>query len=336
MPSDDPRIAAALEALQPALEGYRTSAATAAAEVEALLTARTGSRNGGQSPGLAAELGPLGAGRIDAERLAALLTDQTALDRAALDAVTAAAQVLLDIGAAKEPDVVIRLPAGANLSTTVARALARIGRAFGAAHVVALARAGRYRKREHAAWLRSYPFARWTRREREVGPPLIVALNGADLHAGALVEFLDGRQKIVLLVGEPAPPAPLVRLITPGVFVAQTHDGSGLDQLPTWEGPGVLAWMSATAAQFAHDPRRGANLWNRLQITKRPTEPLHALDEWSVALQMEELKQLAALAEAPPLAPAAPTAQAEAAVPPEPADVLAAWLLSQADVRGPQ
>ncbi len=333
MPSDAERLERVRAVLQGAWAEYRRAAALAADQVEALIrsTGRVVSTNG-PSP-LARELGALGPAVLDVDRLATILHRTEALPAPPVEALTAAAAVLRELAA--EGDMV-DVPEGGDPAAAVAQALARLGRAFGAAHVVAVARSGRYDPVTHEPWLRSYPFRRWTRRERRLAPPLILSVAGEDLHAGGLSQYLDGRVKVVLLVrGDAAPPAPLVRAVTPGTFVAQSRDGAELEAFAAWDGPGVLAWVPAAAASFVHDPA-GAG---RIRLLEVPAEPRRGLGGRSAAQLTEELRQLeamaassgpAATATAP--APGAAVAAAAAGAPADPADTLAAWLLRQADL----
>jgi hypothetical protein len=230
---------------------------------------------------------------------------------------------------------VVDVPAGGDLRAGVARALADLGRAFGAVRTFEVARSGGRRAGEAAAALDGFPYARWSRGERRAAPPLVVAVDGADLRAGVLAEFLDGAQKIVLVVRGPCAPAALVRLVTPGTFVLQSADGTGLDRFAEWGGPGIAALVPDTAARFAHDPAGGAAAWQRLSVAHLPEgDPRISVGGASGAQQAEELRQLRMLAarpEAPPGAVAVPVAGAapQAA---DPADKLAAWLLSQVDL----
>jgi hypothetical protein len=152
-------------------------------------------------------------------------------------------------------------------------------------------------------------------------------VNGADVRAGGLAEFLDGGVHIVLIVDGPCAPAPLVRLVTPGTVVVQTTDATGVDLFSKFEGPSVLAFVPSSAACFVHDPDGGRAAWQRLRIWSRPTTwPRHALGGSSAWQQTEELRQLDALAERPSLE----GAPVESLVPTgsgDPADRLASWLL---------
>ncbi len=119
-------------------------------------------------------------------------------------------------------------------------------------------RGGRYRPAEHDSLLDAAEFRAWNKAERRFAPPLVVEVDGADLHAGALLDFADGREKIVLVVRGAMPPAPLVRCITPGTFVLQTVDGTRPRPLAAFDGPAIAALVPEGAAVFLHDPGAGA------------------------------------------------------------------------------
>ena len=149
-----------------------------------------------------------------------------------------------------------------------------------------------------------------------------------------LSDYLDGRVKIVLIVTEVAPPAPLVRLISPGVFVAQSTDDTPLERLAAWEGPGIVALMSrgAGAARFTHDPGAGAGLAERLTVIELPeTPPKRRLGAFTARQQQDELAQLETLHHAGPVAATSAVLPDAAA---NPVDKLATWLLQQADLSG--
>ncbi len=327
MPSEADRLDLVGEALGRLWTDYKEAAALGADEVDGLLrsTGATAEENG--RPAFAATLGSLGSAYFDVDRLAPLLAGEAAPEGQALEAMKAAGAVLREI--AREPDPCsVNLPAGGSLADAVEGALARLGRAFGAAHVVALARAGRYEKKEHHDWLASYPFFRWTRRERQRVPPLVVTLVGADLRAGGLAEFLDGRMKLVLLGrDDTAPPAPLVRLTSPGIYLAQTHDGAQLKNLSAWSGPGIVAWVPESSAAFVHDPAAGPALGARIQMLSEASAPRRGLGGLSAAQLADELRQLEALASAT-MSDAALAGRSNK----DPVDRLAAWILSQANV----
>ncbi len=165
----------------------------------------------------------------------------------------------------------------------------------------------------------------------------MVDIDGGDLRAASLAEFIDGRQRILLVVEGECPPAPLVRLIAPGTFVLQTHDGSGLDRLAAWQGPGIAALVPDCAVQFVHDPAAGAASWERLQILSVPERPpRRPVSGLSVAQQIEEMDLLQSLAARPAGAAAAASPAGAAAAAADPADRLATWLLSQVDLSDPR
>jgi hypothetical protein len=154
---------------------------------------------------------------------------------------------------------------------------------------------------------------------------------GRDLHAAGLAEFLDAGVAIALLVEGPCPPAPLARLVTPNALVIQTGSVEDLAALGGHDGPAVAALLPAEAAWFRHDPAGGDAPRERFAMQRLPAEaPKRSLGGMSAAQQAEDLALLRQWAQAGAPAPAAgaPTANAT------PADKLAAWLLSQADLKG--
>lgn len=325
----DARTAKAFEALAAVRAAHQSALATTVEEVRGYLETHRAASDG-RADSVAAELGVIGGRHIDTERFAALVTDMSTVDAAGGATIEWALDVLSDLAARPEERFIVSMPSGADLYATVARALADGGRAFGAARVVSLARNGEYRPSEHETWLEEFPFAQWTPAERQMAPPLVIELDGADLQTAGLAVLLDGNLKIVLVVRGEAPPAPLVRLITPGVFIAQSTDDTQLARLAEWKGSGLLALMPRTAARFVHDPAAGADLASRLTVTELPSEePKARIGRYAVAQQAEELAQLKALGAMAAIAPAG-----AAAVTADPVDKLAAWLLNQADLSG--
>jgi len=328
MPSDSARLDVVHEALRRCWTDYRESALLAAEEVAGLLRTTREAGPVERAPAFAAALGALGSAHIDFDRLAPFFGTQPALGGTALDAIAAAGVVLREV--ADTPSAApVDLPAGGDLADAVAHALARAGRAFGAAHVVALARSGRYDRAAHESWLQGYPFARWNRRERQLAPPVVVVLSGADLRAAGLAEFLDGQVKLVLVVrDEVAPPAPLVRLITPAAYLVQSHDGTQLLAVAAYPGPGVLAWMPASAAAFVHDPLASPVLGARVRLLSDPPPPRRGLGGLSAAQLADDLRQLEAIAGISTAA----TAGQISGPSEQPVDRLTAWILSQANL----
>lgn len=330
MPSDD-RVELALAAMQGQSDAFRAALGTTAEQVQSFLNEHRGAENG-KTHRMATELGPFAAGRFDTDRLATLFENEIRLDGLTLETIEQARDTIAELTKRDHDLFLTHVKPGGDIREAVAGALEEVGRAFGAVRIFELTRSGSNRGNEHARSLGSFPFFKWSKGERRLAPPLVVTVDGADLRAERLAEFLDGGQKIVVVARGKCAPAPLVRLITPGTFVVQTNDGTGLDRLAAYDGPGIGALLPDDAARFVHDPTVGGDLVARLSLTHVPTrDPRLSIGGLSGQQQAEELRQLRALAAAPEAA-AAPTGTAEApAAPAAPADKLAAWLLSQAN-----
>lgn len=318
---------AAVERLAAPGNPFRSALATALGQVRAALEAQRSAA--GSDNGASVALGRFAAGRVDAERFTSLLTRTELLDAQSVARIEAAYEVLASLAAEKDQLFRCRVEPGASPGAAVGEALARVGRAFGAARVFELAKSGRYRESEHSGLMESFGFERWNKAERMIAPPLVVSVAGADLHAGEVARFLDGSLKILFLVEGEAPLAPLVRLITPRTFVLQSTDGGGIDRLAAWEGPGVAALLPEGCATFVHDPAAGPTFADRVLIGHLPDGPPPIrVGGRSARQQSEELDQLRALT-APPLAGAdRGETQADAS----PVDKLAAWLIRQSDL----
>jgi hypothetical protein len=341
MPSEtDDRALKALEALAGPREAFHSALVATAEEVRGMLEARAGS-DVERTTRTTAELGDFAAGRIDIERFGALAERRESLEEDDAAQVERAARTLESLIEREDDLFRARVEPDGDLRDTVESALSEAGRAFGAARSAELARSGRYRAEEHDAWIDHFPPGRWSRRERAVAPPLVVEVQGRDLKTGGLAEFMDGAQKIVLVVSGEAPPAALVRLITPSVFVMQVEGTEALGRLEGVPGPAVAAVVAAGASRFVHVP--GANgRAPRLTVEYLPEEePKQALGALSAFQQAEELRQLMAMAQVVTGSPPAPaaegvgdaTAGGEVGPPSAPADMLAAWILRQADLR---
>ena len=326
MPSD-PRVARVLEALKQQTAEFRSSAQGALAQSESRLAELSrdpvkGAAKAGR------ELGVFAAGRVNVDRFAALFSGAVPMDEPSRQALSRAVSVLREVTDMGDSLFVTEVTHGRKLGATIDEALAVAGRAFGAIIVSELVRGGRYRDAEHARLFDAVEFRQWNRAERRFAPPLIVELDGADVHAGALLDFADGREKIVLIVRGEAAPAALVRCITPGTFVLQSVDGSGLDRLAAHDGPAIAALVPQGAASFMHDPSGGAEPWQRLTVTHLPGPPAKAIGGVSVWQMGEDLKMLSTLARTPFVVPgpqgtkAAPAMGAGEAV-----DRIASWLL---------
>lgn len=336
MPSD-PRIEVALRALAGPIERYRSAVVTTVEEVRGYLQTHQSKQSAGTT-GVAAGLGVFAAGRIDFERFSGFTSDGASEDLGALKIVEKAFDVLRVMAAGEEDLFHLKVKPGGRLRDAVAGRMAEIGRGFAAARVAGMATTGRLGSGNESELLDPLGFERWNEGERKLAPPLLVEVDGADLHAGDLAEFLDGAVKIVLVVLGETAPAPLVRLITPATFVLQTSGDQGLDRFSEFEGPGVAALVAEGAAEFIHDPTRGKHPWQRIELLRSPEKgPKHGVGGMSIRQQKEELEQLLDLVEAP--GAEAAVAEGTAAEVGAPAgtvasqvDKLAAWLLSQADL----
>ena len=320
MPSD-PRIVPALAAVRNRIEAWRSAVAVAHERARTLLTA------GGSAEKVAHELGNFAAGRIDVGRFAAIEGGHPALDAAARAVVLRADAVLDEFLKASDDAFVTEVPSGASLTACVGAAFAWLGRAFGAAAVVELARSGRYVAADHERYLDAYGFERWGRVERMLAPPLVVLVDGTDLRTGGLSDFLDGAVQVVLVARGACTPAPVVRLITPNVLVMQWPALDPPTRINSWNGPAVLALVSDACARFTHDPAGGKSAWQRLSVMSRPEPPKRALGLWSPAQQREELLHLDVLSTAPSLGDTPIDALAPG-VDGSPVDRLASWLLT--------
>jgi hypothetical protein len=326
------------EAVLAALEGPRKNFLSAVAdlvgELGRLLVQDRDSEQG-RAERSAATLGAFGSGRVDARRFAALVSDRPVLPPAALEAIGRARAVLSGIvTGGPEPFLVVVRP-GEDVAAAVGRALARLGRVFGAARVAALARAGAYRSSEHAALLDALPFARWNRSERGLAPPLVVRVEGPRLRLAGLADMLEGGVKFVVLAPEAEGPAPLALLVTPGVFVAQGSSLDLLDRLCATAAPGIVAILAEKSAHFVHDPKRGRTLGDRLTVDRLPgttTEEARSPQDFRAC---EEHAQLALLVAAASAGSASPPAEPADALRGDPAGLLASWLLREASLPQP-
>jgi hypothetical protein len=327
MQSDD-RVALAIDAVAGNAEAFRSAIATTVEQVRCFL-AEQGSSPNGRVERFTAELGSFAVDRIDTERFARLMAHDNGISGIAVKRIERAFEILSGLIAEKESLFHVRIQQGGDLRDAVAEAMRHLGTAFGAARVVTLSRSGDYEGAEHAKLLKSFPFERWNSAERQLAPPLVVELRGSDLRPAGLADFLDGAQKVVLIVTGECPPAALVRLVSPGIFVLQTVDGNGLDRLTAWDGPGVVALVPDSAARFIHDPSAGGALGDRVRVNFLPdASPRRTIAGLSAAQQADELAQLTVLST---LASGVPAGVADAAaVPADPAEKLAAWLLNQA------
>jgi hypothetical protein len=332
MPSDD-RTRPVLAALADLVEAFRATLTTTAEDVTRLLDAHAAGRKEQQGR-YAEELGPFAVGRLNVERFGTIFGHAPSTNGAGTAVLRRARETLTELLAREEALYSAVVEPGAQLYAVVAARLAEIGRAFAAARVAREVRAGVRPAERHLAALEALPFAEWTRAERQLAPALMVEVHGADLRPAGLAEFLDGRLKLVLLVTGDASPAPLARLVAPSTYVQQAEQMSDLAGFAAWRGPGIAALVPATLVRFTHDPALGPTPAERLRVSYTPQEPpRRTVAGMSVAQQLDELAMLTALA-APPQAAGSGAGTAPAAAA-DPAERLAAWLLTQAGLGSP-
>lgn len=330
MPSD-PRIAQALSALAQPIAEFRALVRDALTRAEAFLTAQSAGA-GERATRARAELGRFAERHIDPARFAVLFSPAREAAPVSLETLSRAIDTLRAAIARGDDLFVVNIPPGGHLDAVLVPALGEIGRAFGAVILTDLIRSGRYHAEAHDRFLDPMEFSAWNSGERRVAPPLVITLDGVDLHAGELARFADGREKIVLVVRGECAPAPLVRCITPGTLVLQTDDGRNLDRVAAFGGPAIAAIVPEGAATFVHDPAAGREAWQRLVITHPGGAPRRGIGGASVWQMAEDLALLADLARIPVAIPD------RRGAPPPPAgevvDRIAAWLLGQSELPG--
>ncbi|CAN5618374.1 hypothetical protein BH23GEM9_BH23GEM9_33900 [soil metagenome] len=285
----------------------------------------------------ATRLGVFGADRLDVGRFSLIVGATDLLEPARLDQLEHALRVLKSFAAQGDDLYRIVMRRGADLRDTIRDALSARGRAFNTAHQIEILRTGRAGLHVELEY-GSLDFRHWTRAERNLAPPLVVEANGADVQVSGLAEYMDGAQKIVLIIDGATAPAPLSRLIAPHTFVMQTTDPNALDRLGAFDGPGIAAVVPDGCAVFAHDPSGGGTLAQRLIVEHLPQPVNRGVAGGSARQQAEEIAWLGELARLASLAASPVLAAGLGARPPAdvaevaPADQLAAWLLHQADL----
>jgi len=329
MPSED-HVLSALGAVVDARDEFHSAVVRAVEEVRGILRSHGASGDDGIDR-LAMELGQFAADTIDPSRLATVLATSDEVNPEIRARIEKASEILVELEGRGDELFRVAVTSGENLRDAVAGGLARAGRAFGAARTVDTAMRGQENPGFTGASAEGFPVKLWNRAEHQIAPPLVVEVSGEDLAVGGLSEFLDGGQKIVLVVDGPAPPAALVRLITPGVMVVQTDDPGDLKVLNGVEGPAIAALLPEGTARFIHDPSKGSTLAARLLVDfvpdKEPSRPIGRLTAFQQAEELRHLRDLAP-------ATGAEKEVAEPVVPATPPDRLAAFLLHQADLSG--
>ncbi|MDH5588599.1 MAG: hypothetical protein OEZ65_14530 [Gemmatimonadota bacterium] len=329
------RAAQALEAMSASVESFHSVVATAEEELRTYSAHRRGVSEFRGEQALM-ELGPFSVGRIDPEKFADLLGEADALSPEAIHAVERAEAILVAFAGSDKDLHCVTVVRGGDLRDAVKGALTEVGQIFGASRAVEMARAGIYRPDEHNHLLGSLPFRQWNRAERHLAPPLVVEVEADDLVPAGLGEFLDGEVKVVLVVSGITAPAPLARLITPGTFVMQTADPAALARMAASPHPGVALLFDEERdgqARFTHDPDQGDTPWKRITVEHLPEQPMVGRGRRDPTW-LEELAHLKTLAAPPSVSAGAVAGEGAepAAEPVEPADRLAAWLLSQTDL----
>lgn len=327
-------------------EAHRSALTEALEEARGALRSLRSSGNG-RAGRVAQELGGLAGGPLDPERFAVLLEREPGMDPEHLEIFEKAVSILE--WATDESARVAEVSVGEaeTLAQAVERVLRQRGQAFGAVRVLALLRSGEFRTGEHASLLEGVPFREWRTVERHVAPPLIVITPGHFLDTlPALAPVLDGGVKILLLAEGPTPPAPLARLIAPGILVAQAHEPGALERIAEFPGPAVAALVPDSCAAFVHDPGTEAADGGDAPVFRILSLPDSTPRSWiggmSPGQQTRDLELLRAWSRAPNGTPGSDVAAPEGASKKEgvkerdpttePAERLASWLLSQAEL----
>lgn len=293
MPSNAIR-AKAFEAIAPRAAAFSSALALTAAQLRDWIDEH-GAPDGA--------FGAFAIGRIDAGRLARVLAPPKPLDAAWGEPLERALRVLEELLGRGDDLFRVRVAAGGDLAAAVGHALADAGRAFGAARLAGLARSSHYRPEEHDLLVEGFPFGRWSTAERRLAPPLLIEVEGGDAVVAGLGAYLDGNQAFVLIVSGDSPPAPLARLVSPGVLVVQAGaDDEAFARVSGVEGPAVMAIMPPSAPSFVHLPTTGRGPGG-IEVSKMPLqEPRRPVGSLSVFQQQQDLRLLAAMA-APNSAP---------------------------------
>lgn len=319
--ASDERQRIALDAIGPRAELFRSAVAAATEQVRGLLS---GTGDEGEDQTVA--LGLFAQGRVNVDRFASFTPKAARIDAVAEAPIRAAQEVLKSLLAKGDELFVLNIEEGKNLSCETGRRLSKIGRAFGAARVIELAKRGEYRDDEHAGMLKKFPFSRWNKSERALVPALVIELGGADLQPSLILPFLDEHSKFVFIVDGEAPAAALSRVVSPGVFVQQETGDASLEAFLEFEGAAVAALLTPNAVSFVHDPSAGETTYERFVTLEFPKEVRKlAIGGISPTQQAQDYALLESLSVVP-----VPTGDAAS----DPAGKLSAWLLSQTDLSG--
>jgi hypothetical protein len=327
MPSDPP-LAPVLAALARPIAEFHSLVGDAIVQGEEVIAAQRADDRM-RADAASASLGQFADARVDAGRFAALFPALPTLAPDARAALEHALTVLHAVQALGDQFFVVEVAPGGRFGAALERAFEAIGETLGAVLLEERIRTGRHDD-NHDRLLRTQYFRTWSRAERRVSPPLVVVVNGADVQPGALLDYTDGREKMVLVIRGESPPAPLARCISPGTFVLQGADAAGLDRLAAYDGPAVAALVPEGAALFTHDPAGGREPWQRLTVHHLPAAPKRAVGGQSTWQMTQDLQVLADLATTPFTVPSSTGNGATHAVGADDAAVrIAAWLVAQ-------
>lgn len=328
MPFDE-HVTAALSALGPQLDVFRFAVSSTLERSRTMLTADSGPSQAGIA------LGAFATGLIDPDRFAMISAGAAPLDSVSRSVVERAAALLAPLLDGGNEQFVVDVKSGTPAGAAVRARLANLGSAFAAASLIELVRRRVYDPAQHTLPFDGHPFEKWTAGERRIAPPLVIRIDGSNLEAFELAPLLDGCVRLILMVSGPCTAAPLARLVSPGVFVAQTGDTNILARLVDLDAPAIVAIMTGTEARFSHDPRAGAAMWQRIDVTSIPSAiPRRSFGKRSGWQQRDDLAHLETLAKQPlPLAPLIDEMNtANGSSNADPAERLAAWLLDQSSL----
>jgi hypothetical protein len=316
---------AALQAVAAERSLFRSALAATLEQVRGMMAA--GNNGDHAQERLVAELGAFALGRIQADRFSEIARPDIHYKKSLLSSIRHAQQILTATLALGDQLFCIAVEPGGDCFRTIEDALATSGRAFAAAYLVELIRAGRDDQPDNQTLLGPMAPDRWTRTERLVAPPLVVRVMGNDLRVGGLEDLLQGNQKIVLLVDGMAPPAALVRLISPGVFVTQCRSVEDLGRFTAAQTPAIAAVMSEPAAVFTYEDGKLDVSYMPAEAPRRPLRVSTAFRQREDLAWLQQLQRMhGALAD---------EAGEQAAETVEPGDKLAAWLLRQIEMPNP-
>jgi len=347
-PRSDERLDAVRQILAPAGQEYRSALSSATEEARVVLRTLESAGNG-RTARVAQELGGFALGPLDPVQFTALLDPEKRVDPGHLKRLEEAVAIMEWDLAEAAPVTAVDVDSKVGLRDTVEEALAERGRSYGAVRTAVLLRGGSYSDARDERLLGRLPFREWRSLERTLAPPLVVTVEGRDLDTvSGLAQFLDGGQKIVLLVSGPCPPAPLARLMGPNTFVVQAMEPEALEGLASFSGSGVAALVPPEAARFVYEPEDGGALdveelpespprmWVGGISPAQQAEDLRILESWG---RRQEAPFSAGTNRAGSPAPGDEAfgssdsgSEASAPTAPDPAERLAAWLLSRADL----